>query len=274
MGLAGGPHCLGMCAAPCAGVLGAARHAQRALGGGGSGAGVIPIRVDAAAAQPMGAAPAMPGTTAGAAESARDVGDGGAAPQWAFQAGRLLGYSALGALAATAMDSLAWLTAQSGALRPVWTLMHAAVLAWGVMLLVLGRQPVWAGRSGQSLWVRLQVRLRPWLARREAPFLVGLAWALLPCGLLYSALLVAALSNDAVSGALCMAAFATGSGAALVVAPWLWQKAQAFLGIQAPGRERLEALGTRLAGLTLIGLAVWALWHDAVHRFLEWCGVG
>lgn len=196
------------------------------------------------------------------------------AVQWAFQAGRLLGYALLGALAATAMESLAWLTSQSGALRPVWTLMHAAVLAWGVMLLVLGRQPLWAGRSGNSLWVRLQVRLRPWLARREAPFLAGLAWALLPCGLLYSALLVAALSNDPLTGAVCMALFAAGSGVALVVAPWLWTRMRQALGTQAPGRERLEALGTRLAGLTLIALAVWALWHDAVHRFLEWCGIG
>ena len=42
-----------------------------------------------------------------------------------FQVGRLLGYSALGALAAAAMQGLGWLTVYSAALRPVWSLFHA-----------------------------------------------------------------------------------------------------------------------------------------------------
>jgi len=38
---------------------------------------------------------------------------------WRFHAGRLMGYSLAGAAAAQAVQGLAWLTAQTGALRPI-----------------------------------------------------------------------------------------------------------------------------------------------------------
>ena len=58
----------------------------------------------------------------------------------AFHAGRLAGYAVAGGLAAWAMDSLAWLTQQTVALRPAWTLMHVAVMAWGLMMVIQARQ--------------------------------------------------------------------------------------------------------------------------------------
>ena len=88
MGVAGGPHCLAMCGAACAGI--------------GQAAGVRQ-------AQALGA----------------------------FQIGRLLGYAALGALAAASVQGLGWLTVQSAALRPVWSLLHVAALVLGLLLLVL-----------------------------------------------------------------------------------------------------------------------------------------
>jgi hypothetical protein len=54
------------------------------------------------------------------------------------------------------MQSLAWLTTQAVALRPVWTMLHAGLLAWGLMLLVLARQPVWVDNAGRALWARVQ----------------------------------------------------------------------------------------------------------------------
>ena len=67
MGLAGGPHCIAMCGAACAGIGQAApTHKSTALG--------------------------------------------------LFQLGRLIGYSALGALAAASLQGLGWLTVQSAAL--------------------------------------------------------------------------------------------------------------------------------------------------------------
>ena len=113
----------------------------------------------------------------------------------------LLGYSAVGALAATAMQSLAWLTSQTVVLKPVWTLFHLALLGWGLLLLTTARQPAWVETAGRALWARVQP-----LARAPGGLLAtGALWALVPCGLLYSALLVAALSGGPLQGALAMA---------------------------------------------------------------------
>ena len=47
-------------------------------------------------------------------------------------------------------------------------------------------------------------------------------WALLPCGLLYSALVVAALAGSVLGGAAVMAAFAIGTSVTMTAAPWVW----------------------------------------------------
>ena len=246
MGLAGGPHCIGMCAAPCAAV-----------------SSLKPGSV----ANPGQAIKFYPSTAPVPAIAWSGIAS--------FQAGRMLGYALIGAVAAMAMESAAWLSANTSVLRPVWALMHAGVLAWGVMLLVLARQPVWATGTGQSIWARTVARFRPLLAQKRAVFATGLLWALMPCGLLYSALLVAALSGGPAAGALCMALFALGSAVSLVGGPVLWQQWMRRLGAQGgvDARQKAEAWGARLSGLILISLAVWALWHDYVMRFAEWCGI-
>ena len=180
-----------------------------------------------------------------------------------FQAGRLLGYTLAGGAAATAVQSLAWLTSQAAALRPVWTLFHLAVLAWGLALLALARQPVWVDAAGRSLWARV----RPLAQARGGLVASGALWVFMPCGLLWSALLVASLAGSPLAGALCMALFALGSGISLGLAPALLRRLQAL-----GNRWRREA-GTRLAGLLLAGAAAWALWADLAHRIAVWCGL-
>eukprot|EP01041_Mallomonas_annulata_P030226 gene30226-52334_t len=83
MGLAGGSHCLAMCAAPCGALVGRAAAAE--------GTGSL----------------AQEGT---AEQVVQWVPRGGVVLRTlAFHGGRLVGYAAAGALAALAMDSLAWL---------------------------------------------------------------------------------------------------------------------------------------------------------------------
>lgn len=218
MGLVGGPHCLVMCAAPCAVVTGQGQSQERVVQWLPRGGHVRRLV--------------------------------------AYHLGRLLGYAAVGALAAMAMQSLAWLTQQSTALRPVWTFLHVAMLAWGAMMVLQARQPAWVESAGRSVWGRV----RPLVEAPGGVFATGFLWALMPCGLLYSALLVAALSGGLWQGALTMALFAVGSGVWLLAGPWLWQHL----------RHRLDAVrarwGTRLAGLMLCGVAGWALWMDLVYR--------
>lgn len=178
-----------------------------------------------------------------------------------FQAGRLTGYALAGAAAATAMQSLAWMSGQLVMLRPLWTLLHVAVLAWGLMLVVFARPPVWADQAGRSVWSRV----RPLATKRGGIFTIGMAWALMPCGLLYSALLVAALSGGPAAGATSMALFAVGSSVSLALGPWLWNYLRSNI-----NRQRQD-WGTRVAGLLLCGVAGWALWMDMQPRIAEWC---
>jgi len=181
-----------------------------------------------------------------------------------FQAGRLLGYAAAGAAAGAAVQSLAWLVEYTAALRPAWTLFHLAVLAWGLALLVLARQPAWVDGVGRSLWLRV----RPLAQARGGLVMSGALWVFMPCGLLWSALLVASLAGGALPGALCMALFALGSGISLGLAPGLLRR------LQALGNRWRRDSGTRLAGALLAGAAAWALWADLAHRIAVWCGLG
>ena len=215
MGLAGGPHCLAMCGAACAGI-----------GGVGS---------------------------AGKTD--------GTASLWMFQAGRLAGYSAMGALAAASMQGLGWLSTHSTAIRPLWTLFHVAAALLGLMLLWQARQPVWLEQGARNVWRRIRSGGAP--VGRAAPLFLGLVWALLPCGLLYSALLVAALSADALQGALVMALFALGSGVSLMAGPWLWLRLK-----RTPGSGHWAI---RLSGLALASSSAWALWMGLVHDTAPWC---
>ena len=194
-------------------------------------------------------------TRAGAAGSSRSL--------WSFQLGRLAGYTLAGAASAAAVQAFAWLTTQTAVLKPAWTFFHLAVLVWGLLLLTLARQPMWASAAGRSAWTRI----RPLAAARGGVFAAGALWAFMPCGLLYSALLVASLSGGPLQGALSMALFAVGSGVSLALAPMLFAKLQ-----QTGNRLRQDA-GTRIAGLLLVLAAAWALWSDAIHRIAIWCGL-
>ena len=93
---------------------------------------------------------------------------------------------------------------------------------------------------------------------------MGTVWALLPCGLLYSALLVATLSGQALHGAAVMALFAAGSSVSMMAGPWLWLRLS---------RRSNGQWGVRLAGLALAASSAWALWMGLVHQQAPWCVV-
>jgi sulfite exporter TauE/SafE len=183
---------------------------------------------------------------------------------WTFQLGRLAGYSAMGGLAAASMQGLGWLSVQSAALRPVWTLLHVAAALLGLMLLWQARQPVWLDIGARKVWSRIRAATQGsgQAGAAAAPLVLGAAWSLLPCGLLYSALLVAALSPSPLEGAGVMALFAMGSGVSLMAGPWLW------LRLRGPGSG---AWAIRLAGAALLASSVWALWMGLVHDTAPWC---
>ena len=184
---------------------------------------------------------------------------------WSFYLGRMLGYGILGALAAETLRGLAWLSNQSHVFQPLWTFSHTLIFAWGVLLLATGQQPQWAIKRAQQVWVWIKQRTQ----HDRFGFLgTGMVWALLPCGLLYSAVMLASLQSQWLQGALVMMAFAAGSATVLAIAPLLWRSGQNRL----PNWIR-ESTGMRLSGIFLISLSLIALWMDLMHHDKLWCQV-
>jgi len=218
MGLVGGPHCVAMCGAACAGI----------------------------------------GQAAGSRKNAA---------LWTFQLGRVLGYSALGALAAASLQGLGWLTVQSAALRPVWSFFHVAALVLGLMLLLQARQPVWLESAARKVWGYTRSFAASWGG--GAPLVLGTLWAFLPCGLLYSALLVAAMAGSALGGAMVMALFALGTSVTMMAGPWLWLRLRGPSGGSLRGRS--GQWGVRLAGAALAASSGWALWMALANNGAPWC---
>ncbi len=184
-----------------------------------------------------------------------------AAAPAAFHLGRIASYATAGAIAAASVDSLAQASTHVAALRPLWVLMHVFVFAWGLMLAATGRQPLWAQRVGR----RLESRLRPLAGGTWRGVLsAGLLWVALPCGLLYSALMLASLGNGPLHGAGLMTLFALGSAVSLLLGPWLWQR------LRWVGGAR-QAWGARLAGVLLAVVAAQAVGSDLIRQFDAWC---
>jgi len=182
-----------------------------------------------------------------------------------FHLGRLLGYMAGGAVAASSVAALGAWSQAAPALRPLWTLLHLAFLALGLWWLATGRQPDWMKRDAA-----VPVRI---VGRRGRPLrsgLAGLAWVAWPCPALQAALLLAALAPSAQGGAAVMAAFALASMPALAVAPWVWGRWRATHGAAASSTA-LPALGLRIAGGALVLASGWALTHGLWERVAAWC---
>lgn len=178
----------------------------------------------------------------------------------AFQAGRLGGYALLGAAVAASAGALQWAAAQSLLLKPLWAMFHVAVVVLGLSLLWLGAQPAWLDRGAQQLWRGLRLRTLG-IDSRRWPALAGLLWALLPCGLLYSALMLAALADGPLGGAAVMATFAAASGAGLQFGSALWRRL----------RVRAGRWGVRVAGAALAAASAWALGHGLWDEIRAYC---
>jgi sulfite exporter TauE/SafE len=211
MGLVGGPHCVAMCGAACAGI----------------------------------------GQAAGPRNNSA---------MWTFQLGRVIGYSILGAVAAGSIQGVGWLSIQTVALRPVWSLFHVVALVLGLLLVWKAQQPIWLESAGRRLWSGARALASGW--GRGAPLVIGMFWTFLPCGLLYSALLVAAMTGRVLDGAAVMALFALGTSVSMMAGPWLW------LRLKGPGTGQW---GVRLAGLALAASSAWALWMGLARNAAPWC---
>lgn len=190
----------------------------------------------------------------------------GATPARAFvlagshHLGRLGGYALAGAIAGTLGAGLqAGMTLMS--LGPMLRMASAALLvALGLRLLLPINPLRWLESFGARIWQRLLP-----LARNRAQhagtsignaLTLGLLWGWLPCGLVYSMLLFAALSGGGVQGAGILLAFGAGTLPAMLTSTLLARQMQRLLAKRWP----------RLAsGVLLVTCGLWMFWASMPH---------
>jgi sulfite exporter TauE/SafE len=177
VGLAGSVHCVGMCGGIAGALSGASAPRARSIP-------IIALHT---------------GT------STRNIA--------AYNAGRIGSYMLAGAIAgglAGGAASLARVTAWQTA--GYW-LANLMLVALGLYLMDAWHGLVRLEAAGNALWRRLLPLLKP-LLPADTPFKMlgmGALWGWVPCGMVYSVLLTAALSGSASSGAAVMLAFGLGT---------------------------------------------------------------
>lgn len=134
-----------------------------------------------------------------------------------FNLGRLAGYAAVGALlhaVLAAGGTLLPFTRASLALRLLAAVFMAALAA----RLLTGRDALGLDRAGLAFWRRVAPLAGRAQRLPEAvrPVALGLVWGFMPCGLVYSVLLIAAAAPDLGAAALTMTGFWAGTLPALI----------------------------------------------------------
>lgn len=141
----------------------------------------------------------------------------GAPARWSmllsYNAGRIISYSAAGAIAGALGAASLGLEGQVPARLILYFLANLMLVALGFYLLGVARALAFTERVGQNLWRVLQPLTKRFLPARtmSQAFPLGLLWGWLPCGLVYSALASSLSAGSAGRGALMMLAFGLGT---------------------------------------------------------------
>jgi sulfite exporter TauE/SafE len=135
----------------------------------------------------------------------------------AYNAGRILTYMFLGALAGTAGRGLGLLGQLAGLASGARIFAGAAMILAGLLMLGLFPSNTLVGIRQRGIPRRLSRLLGPLILGTRAgnKFVLGLMLGLLPCGLVYAVLLKAMEAGGAWAGALTMLAFGLGTAGAL-----------------------------------------------------------
>ncbi len=173
--------------------------------------------------------------------------------QLAYNLGRISSYVVAGAL-------IGWLASSLTTLAPFLPIQQGLQVFAGLFMLALGLYLAgwWAGvvhieRLGGWLWRRLSPytqRFSP-VEHYHQAWLYGMVWGWLPCGLVYSALIMAFSAASAVQGAAVMLAFGLGTLPNLLL-----------MGAFAFYFTRLARIRwvRMLAGVSVMAMGVWQIY--------------
>ena len=170
-----------------------------------------------------------------------------------FNVGRLVAYGTAGGLAAGLVDSTVQATGLLFATEILRILAASLLGLPGLTVLERHLVRLWrVARLGVAPLTRVAMRApSPW-----RPFLFGLLWLLIPCGLVWSMLLVAATRGSVAAGAMSMLAFGIGTTPAVLSLSIAGTRLTQWLN----GRRTRRLLGTVLV-LTALASAAVAVQH-------------
>ena len=176
----------------------------------------------------------------------------------AYNAGRILTYSLLGAVAGLAGGTLGLLGRMAGFSHTLAVVCGSLMILAGITM--LGWIPSGMANSVfrvPSLFLRRAGTLlsAPGSSHR---FLLGLTLGLLPCALVYAALLKAMATGSAAAGAATMLAFGLGTAGALLA-----------LGILSSAiRMRLNRWGSQVAAAGVMLMGIFLVWRGTMPGML------
>ncbi len=181
----------------------------------------------------------------------------------AYNLGRILSYAVLGFLVAGIGKTIAGLI-------PV--LAGPVRLASGILIILVGLQIAFnwrllqfLERGGAVVWQRIAPSARGLLPVTSVPqaLALGFLWGWLPCGLVYSALLIAATSGEALNGAAVMAVFGLGTLPAMLLTGLGAAQLQAFMA---------KTWARRGAGLLVVLMGLITLWMPVMKLLAPMTG--
>ena len=190
-----------------------------------------------------------------------------------YQLGRIFSYSLAGLLLAGIFGGLVSLLDIEAVRRTLRALSALALLLGALVAFGAVRDP--GVGIGGKLWPKLAPLGRRLLPVNTLPrgFAFGMVWGWMPCGFVYSVLLIATLQLDAAQGALTMAAFGLGTAPALFIASFGAGRLKGFA--SRPGARHLAGAVLLLSALltfagpwlqhALPGLHEWLPFDCAVH---------
>jgi len=171
-----------------------------------------------------------------------------------YNVGRMLFYVLLGAVAGSIGLMLTRVVGIQAGLSVLRILAALLVIAIGLNLLTDLRVLGFLEKSGAALWRRVSPMARHVLpvSTPARALGAGFIWGALPCGLVYSALAIAAVSGSAASGMLIMIAFWMGTLPALLVAGTSARKLADWT--RKPVLRRFSGLVLLIAGIFALAM--------------------
>ncbi|MET0498859.1 MAG: sulfite exporter TauE/SafE family protein [Steroidobacteraceae bacterium] len=169
----------------------------------------------------------------------------------AYQFGRIASYALAGLLFAGMLGGAIALLDIEVVRRSLRGLSAAALLLGALVAFGRVRDPGFS--LGRRLWSRLAPLGRGLIPVTSVPraFTFGMVWGWMPCGFVYTVLIIATLQMDALRGSMTMAAFGLGTAPALLISAF---GAQRLMGMASqPATKRLA--GSFLLVTALLTLA-------------------